>query len=70
MASFEDLERVKLRFIETCERLLTSGQIQDGDFEAILEILEDIDDYTEDELYQRLRQLTRGAIDRFPWDAQ
>ncbi len=69
MASFEDSERVKLRFIETCERLLTSGQLQEDDFEQILEILEAIDDYTEEELYQKLRRLTHGAIDRFPWDA-
>lgn len=67
MALFEELERVKLRFIVTCEALVKSQQLSEENFTQIIEILDNLDDYAEEELEQKLSILTDGKLDLMFW---
>lgn len=64
---FEDLERVKLRFIITCERLVEKQELSEENFNKIIEILNNLDNYTEKELEQELHVLTDGKLDLLFW---
>ncbi len=68
MALFEELERVKLRFITTCEKLLVKECISEDDFEQILSLLDNLDDYTEEQLNEELARLTKGRFDLSFWE--
>lgn len=68
MPLFEQLERVKLRFISVCEALVARGSMTEADFERILMLLDDIDNLDEDEFMDQLRELSTGVIDFITWD--
>ena len=70
MALFEELERIKLRFITTCEQLLAKEFISEEDFEQILTLLDNLDNYTEEEFNEELNRLTKGQFDLLFWENQ
>lgn len=51
---YEDLERVKIRFIAAYEKLMQKGLITDEQFEDILDALDRIDELSDEELESRL----------------
>lgn len=67
MSIYDDLERVKLRFIAVCETLLNKGQLSEENFEQILELLDNLDDYDQEQLNSRLNELTGGKLDLMFW---
>lgn len=67
MALFEELERVKLRFVITCEALVEKQLLSEENFNQIIELLDNLDNYTEEELDQQLNILTEGKLDLLFW---
>jgi spore coat protein CotH len=65
---FEDLERVKLRFISACETMVNQGKLTEEEFQEILQLLDQLDEYSDDEFMEELRRLSRGMIDFLDWD--
>ncbi len=68
MSLFEDLERVKLRFIVACEALLDAEQITEDQFEQILILLDNLDEYDQEYTNRRLNELTDGKLDLLFWE--
>jgi len=67
MNLFEDLERVKLQFIRLCEKLLAENQITETQFEQILDLLDNLDEYDQLYINRQLNELTDGRIDLLFW---
>lgn len=67
VALFEELERVKLRFVITCEALVEKQLLSEENFNQIIELLDNLDNYTEEELDQQLNILTEGKLDLLFW---
>ncbi|HHT37124.1 MAG: hypothetical protein ACE3NC_01945 [Candidatus Wallacebacter cryptica] len=68
MGLFEDLERVKLRFITVCERMLAENLITGEQFDEILILLDNLDDYDQQYINQKLNELTGGKLDLLFWE--
>ncbi|NLN27144.1 MAG: hypothetical protein GX161_02920 [Firmicutes bacterium] len=60
-ALFEEMERVKIRFIAAYEKLLRKGLITEEDFEDILDALDRIDELSDEELERRLARFKKIA---------
>jgi hypothetical protein len=54
---FADAERIKLRFVAGFDRLLRKGLITEAQFEQVLEVIDHLDDLTQEQLSQTLQQL-------------
>jgi|LSQX01.3.fsa_nt_gb hypothetical protein len=54
MELFEELERIKIRFVAAYDKLVEQGVISERDYQEILEIIDDLDSYSLDELKERL----------------
>lgn len=70
MGLFEDLERVRLQFISTCEALLNKGELSEDNFQQILELLDAMDGYDEEQLNRKLNELTDGKLELMFWDQE
>jgi len=68
MGLFEDLERVRLKFIAVCEKLLDRGLISEAQFDQILTLLDNLDDYDQQYINQKLNELTNGKLDLLFWE--
>ncbi|HKM17375.1 MAG: hypothetical protein GX228_00210 [Firmicutes bacterium] len=68
MGLFEELERVRLKFIAVCEQLLAKGLISEGQFEQILVLLDNLDEYEQQYINQKLNELTNGKLDLLFWE--
>lgn len=66
---FEDMERVKLRFISACENMVSQGQLTESEFQRIIELLDKMDDYSDREFLEELGQISKGMTDFIDWDA-
>lgn len=53
-ALFEEMERVKIRFVAAYEKLLRKGLITEEQFEDILDALDRIDELSDEEFERRL----------------
>lgn len=58
---FEEAERLKLRFVSGMEALLHKGIINEVQFQEIIDIIDRIDDFTAEELEQRLGEYIKIA---------
>ncbi|NLA58490.1 MAG: hypothetical protein GX855_06285 [Firmicutes bacterium] len=54
MELFEELERIKIRFVAAYDKLVEQGVISERDYQEILEIIDDLDSYSVEELRERL----------------
>ncbi|NLJ75281.1 MAG: hypothetical protein GX331_09865 [Firmicutes bacterium] len=70
MPLFEDLERVKLRFISACETMVDQGKLTEEEFQDILQLLDELDEYSDDEFMAELQKLSKGIIDFLDWDTK
>lgn len=68
MGLFEDLERVKLRFIAISEQLLAEELITSEQFDEILLLLDNLDEYDQQYINQKLNELTDGKLELLFWD--
>ncbi|HHY16105.1 MAG TPA: hypothetical protein GX521_08535, partial [Firmicutes bacterium] len=60
MPLFNDLERVKLRFITTCEGLVAQGRLEEQEFQAILNLLDAMNDYDDQQFKAELSRISKG----------
>ena len=60
-ALFEEMERVKIRFVAAYEKLLRKGLITEEDFEDILDALDRIDELSDEELERRLARFKKNC---------
>lgn len=60
-ALFEEMERVKIRFIAAYEKLLQKGLITEEQFEDILDALDRIDELSDEEFERRLARFRKIA---------
>lgn len=58
---FEETERLKLRFIAAYDRLCEQGLISEADLDEIIDILDRIDEVSEEELVAKLGKY-QGAV--------
>lgn len=65
---FEELEGAKLKIISACEKLLKADAISESDFDALLEILENIETIHPDQLRTSLGKIAGPAFDVVGWD--
>ncbi|MDI9441821.1 MAG: hypothetical protein QM392_06820 [Bacillota bacterium] len=63
MPLFNDLERVKLRFIQTCEELVAQGRLDESEFQEILQLLDAMDGYDDQQLRKELSRISKGLSD-------
>lgn len=54
MELFEELERIKIRFVAAYDKLVEQGVISEREYEEIVEIIDNLDDYKIEELRERL----------------
>ena len=54
MELFEELERIKIRFVAAYDKLVEQGAISEREYEEIVEIIDNLDDYSIEELRERL----------------
>ncbi|HHT74062.1 MAG TPA: hypothetical protein GX008_10160 [Firmicutes bacterium] len=69
MGLFEDLERVKLRFISVCEDMVGRGQLSESEFQQVLELLDKMDDYDDRQFLEELGEISKGMTDFIDWKA-
>lgn len=51
---FEEAERVKLRFVAGFDRLLRKDLITEAQFEELIEVIDHLEDFSEEELANKL----------------
>lgn len=56
MELFEELERIKIRFVAAYDKLVEQGIISEREYEEIIEMVDDLDRYSIEELKERLGQ--------------
>ncbi|HHV93005.1 MAG TPA: hypothetical protein GXX47_00550 [Firmicutes bacterium] len=61
MELFEELERIKIRFVAAYDKLVEQGVISEKDYQEILEIIDDLDSYSLEELKERLGRFRHAA---------
>ena len=61
MELFEELERIKIRFVAAYDKLVKQGVISERDYQEILEIIDDLDSYSLEELQERLGVSAKSA---------
>ncbi|NMB12352.1 MAG: hypothetical protein GX977_08710 [Firmicutes bacterium] len=54
MELFEELERIKIRFVAAYDKLVEQGVISEREYEEIVEMVDDLDRYSIQELKERL----------------
>ncbi|NMB46944.1 MAG: hypothetical protein GX998_11125 [Firmicutes bacterium] len=54
MELFEELERIKIRFVAAYDKLVEQGLISEREYQEIVEIIDDLDNYSINELRERL----------------
>ncbi len=69
MGMFEDLERVKLRFISACETMVSQGQLSESEFQQIIDLLDKMDDYDDRQFLDELADISKGMTDFIDWEA-
>ncbi|MGI6610280.1 MAG: hypothetical protein ACOX4G_07175 [Limnochordia bacterium] len=56
---FEDAERLKLRFVSGFDRLHRRGLLSESEFEELLEVIDRLNEFSEEELAEKLESLIR-----------
>ncbi len=54
MELFEELERIKIRFVAAYDKLVEQGVISESEYEVIVEMIDNLDDYSINELREHL----------------
>lgn len=60
---FNEIEQVKVRFLQTCEDLIAQGRLAEGEFQKILELLDAMNDYDDQTFYAELSRISKGLSD-------
>lgn len=59
---YEEMERVKIRFISAYEKLVRRGLITEAEFENIIDALDRIDELSDEEVEERLALFKRLSV--------
>lgn len=54
VALFEDMERLKLRFLAAFQKLVDKGVLTESQLEEIIQLMDKLDDMTVEEIKERL----------------
>ncbi|NLK08554.1 MAG: hypothetical protein GX316_07630 [Firmicutes bacterium] len=59
MELFEELERIKIRFVAAYDKLVAEGLLSEAAYMEIMEMIDDLDQYSIEELKEKLGQFQR-----------
>ncbi|NLJ80730.1 MAG: hypothetical protein GX335_06885 [Firmicutes bacterium] len=65
---FDDLERVKLNFLKTCEKLVAAGRLEKEEFKDIEVLLDQMEEYEDQEFRSELGKISKGLSDFLDWE--
>lgn len=54
MELFEELERIKIRFVAAYDKLVDQGLLSEQEYQEIVEVIDNLDMYSVDELREKL----------------
>jgi hypothetical protein len=54
MELFEELERIKIRFVAAYDKLVEQGLISEKEYQEIVDMIDNLDMYSVDELKEKL----------------
>lgn len=60
---FNEIEQVKVRFLQTCETLIAQGRLKESEFQAILKLLDTMNDYDDKTFHAELSRISKGLSD-------
>jgi len=60
---FNEIEQVKVRFLQTCETLIAQGRLKEDEFQGILGLLDAMNDYDDKTFYAELSRISKGISD-------
>lgn len=60
MALFEEIERTKMRFLDTCQALVDQGQLSQAEYDDIFDLLDRLEDYNNEEFEAELSKISKG----------
>ncbi|MFO7310785.1 MAG: hypothetical protein C0P61_001850 [Bacillota bacterium] len=66
MGLFEDMERLKLRFLTAFEGLARRGVISEDDLTEIIDLVDRLDELSEEEIREKLGRFIPGDTDAHP----
>ena len=58
MELFEELERIKIRFVAAYDKLVEQGLISEKEYQEIVDMIDNLDMYSVDELKEKLGRLS------------
>ena len=56
----QQVERLKLKFVAAYERLLKRGELTEDQFEKIVEVIDELESYSPDELSRELERIVEA----------
>lgn len=63
MALFDDIERAKIRFLDTCLALVKQGRLTQDEYQAISELLDRLEEYNNEQFKAELSRISKGLSD-------
>ncbi len=60
---YDEVERVKLHFLKTCESLMAQGRLKDEEFQGIMELLDAMNEYDDKTFRAELSRVSKGISD-------
>lgn len=63
MPLYDDLQRTKLHFLQTCETLLAQGRLKESEFTDIVELLDAMEGYDDETFKAELSKISKGISD-------
>lgn len=63
MSIDSDLDRTKVRFIDTCRKLVELGELSREEYFEICDLLDRLDELDREQFREELRRISRGLSD-------
>lgn len=63
MALFDEIERAKIRFLDTCLALVEQGRLTQGEYQDIFDLLDRLEEFNNEEFKAELSRISKGLSD-------
>lgn len=63
MTLYGEMERTKVRFIDTCRNLVELGQLSQEEYRDICDLLDHLEEYDDKEFKKELSRISKGLSD-------
>lgn len=63
MALFDEIERTKIRFLDTCRNLVEAGSLTKEEYLDICDLLDRLEDYNNEQFKAELGRISKGLSD-------